>query len=95
MSERFNHETGVPIQLLRWIRAQQQKEAEHKAYLVRQIAKDDVLFLDIMTAAAAHWDKLSKFDKLMVFNLFQYKEAGKNFTVKQRGFITGLYLKIK
>ena len=93
MSNSIDCGEGLPFALMRWIKEQKEKEQNHQQKMVAKRAKEDKDLMEILALISLQWHELKTQEKMMVENLFAWKEAGKNFSDKQRGVITTFYMK--
>lgn len=79
--------------LFRWIKKQQEKAELHQQQMIVKNAKDDEEFIKLIKVLTTKWGKVKRKDQSVVLSLLEWKDSGKNFSVNQRGMITGLYLR--
>jgi hypothetical protein len=86
-------DSGLPFALMRWIKAQQEKERKHQEVMALRNAKDDQHFIGFIRLVAPRWTELKTYERTLISNLVQWKEDGRNFTPQQKSAISGMYLR--
>jgi hypothetical protein len=87
----MNREEGLPFALIRWIKAEQEKERKHQEYWALKNAEDDKQYLAYMAQVVPLWINLKKYEQTLLMNFHQWKDSGRNFTPQQRSAIAGMY----
>jgi hypothetical protein len=88
-----DYSEGLPFALMRWIKAQLEKEEKHQTYWALKNAVNDQHFLFYLSMLAQGWTKLSKPEQMMVRRFTEWKYEGRNFSPSQKSVIGGMYAK--
>ena len=84
----------IPYALIRWIKAQQEKEEAHKRdRAIRNFKEDKEYYIKYISELVGNWNKLRVKEKEILSNLMRQHQEHRNFTGPQRSLITGLYMK--
>lgn len=72
------------------MKTSKEKVATSKMSVI-SLTRDNEL-IDMLNTLSLQWNSMSKFDKVMMFNLLQWKESKKAFTNKQVSVITSMFM---
>lgn len=89
-----NKEEGLPFQLLRWIKAQQEKELQHQEYMVKKNTKDSYEFFQVLNLIVERRLSLKDKEIMLIRSLMRHYETYFNFTPGQRSVIASFYIKL-
>lgn len=83
----------LPFALLRWIKAQQEKELKHQEYMAKKNVDIDLEFAMFLLEVGMQRLAMTNREILFVDSLMQWKADGGRWTDTQRSAIAALYLK--
>lgn len=84
---------GLPFALIRWIKAQQEKELKHQEYMAKKNVEIDLEFAMYLLEISMQRLALTNHEILFVDSLMRQKADGGKWSLKQRSAIGNLYLK--
>ena len=87
------HASELPFQLMMWIKRQQEEKLAHQAKMVKRNREEDKEWMRFISFIVRAWPHLNNKEKQMILNFSTRHEDSRNFSVKERGAITAMYLK--
>ncbi len=83
----------LPFALLRWIKAQQEDERNHREKMAIRNYQEDKEFARLMSFIVHHWPKLKQFERLMILRLTEKHENIRCMSPAERSVIVNMWIK--
>jgi hypothetical protein len=93
MSNAHDPFSGMPFALLRWIKAQQEKDRKHAESMAKRNAQEDLEWVFYMAMVTSKLLQLRNHEIQLLNAFAEWHSQGKCFTPKQRSVIGQLYAK--
>lgn len=83
----------LPFALLRWIKAQQEDERNHREKMALRNYQEDKEFARLMSFIVQYWGSLKQYERLMILRLTEQHASIRCLSPAQRSVIAGMWIK--